>query len=112
MKKWIHGVVTLVEKLYPRPYDEDFRTYFAEADEDSKTIWIHRDLTERSRCSTLIHEMLHIVAPEWSETRVKLAAHKVSRVLWEQGYRWQPEKQIDHANRKARRKTSRSKRTR
>lgn len=35
----------------------------------------------------LVHEMLHIIEPTWSETKVKKVSTKVTDLLWEQKYR-------------------------
>lgn len=35
----------------------------------------------------LIHEMLHIIHPDWSENRVVLTSRKMTKVIWDQKYR-------------------------
>jgi hypothetical protein len=42
---------------------------------------------ESERLDTLIHELLHLMEPEWSEERVVEVAGWLSRILWRQGYR-------------------------
>ena len=42
---------------------------------------------ERERLDTLIHELLHVMMPEWSEETVVEAAKWLSRHLWKQRYR-------------------------
>lgn len=43
--------------------------------------------TARQRLDTLLHELLHAVRPDWSESRVYRAANKMSRVMWADGWR-------------------------
>jgi hypothetical protein len=40
----------------------------------------------RTRLDTVIHEILHLLAPDWSETKVKKSAREIARLLW--GDRW------------------------
>lgn len=35
----------------------------------------------------LIHEMLHILEPTWSETKIRKASTKITDLLWSQNYR-------------------------
>lgn len=42
---------------------------------------------ESERLDTLIHELLHLMEPEWSEEKVEEVANWMSRILWRQGYR-------------------------
>lgn len=44
-------------------------------------------LRSRAMLSTAIHEVLHIVATEWSESRVEKASQKIAGVLWFLGFR-------------------------
>ena len=37
---------------------------------------------------TLIHEKLHLLNPDWSESKVKKHAREITTLLWEHGYRW------------------------
>lgn len=50
-------------------------------------IWIHKYLTARSRLNTLLHEALHCLEPDWSETRVNRRAGQLCKLLWKQDYR-------------------------
>lgn len=42
---------------------------------------------ERERLDTLVHELLHLLHPQWGEERVIRVAGWFSRVLWQQRYR-------------------------
>ena len=44
---------------------------------------------QKPRCylDTVIHEVLHIVLPDASETRILKSAHQITDVLWRLGYR-------------------------
>lgn len=35
----------------------------------------------------LIHETLHIINPDWSETRIKIESSRIARTLWKAKYR-------------------------
>lgn len=37
--------------------------------------------------NTLIHEKLHILFPDWSETKVTQTANELAKFLWENKYR-------------------------
>ena len=42
---------------------------------------------ERERLDTVIHELLHVLKPHWSEDHVTRAADWLARHLWKEGYR-------------------------
>ena len=42
---------------------------------------------ERERLDTLIHELFHIMLPEWGEERVLKHTGWLSKQIWDQGYR-------------------------
>ena len=42
---------------------------------------------QRARLDTLMHEALHIAAPEWSEDRVSEVAGMLCKVAWKDRYR-------------------------
>ena len=50
---------------------------------------IHLDtrMAGKRHFNVTIHEYLHILFPEWSETKVKTTANKLSSFLREQNYR-------------------------
>ena len=50
-------------------------------------IELDKRLVGRRHLLYLIHEALHIIHPEWSETKVVQVSRKLSRLLWEQKYR-------------------------
>lgn len=41
----------------------------------------------RRYLTTLVHEVLHVVAPEWGETRVARAGRRLAQAVWEAGFR-------------------------
>lgn len=43
--------------------------------------------SERERLDTLIHELLHLAHPSWSERRVETHATWLAALLWRSGYR-------------------------
>lgn len=55
----------------------------------SEQMLIEVDPRQRPRCylDTIIHEALHLLRPDESETRVTNTAHKLADVLWRCGYR-------------------------
>lgn len=50
-------------------------------------IEIDKNIMGKLRFSTLLHELLHVIFPEATEREVLLAERKMTKVLWEQGYR-------------------------
>ena len=44
-------------------------------------------LSGRRHLLYLVHEMLHIIEPKWSETKIKKVSTKVTDLLWAQHYR-------------------------
>ena len=41
----------------------------------------------KSYLGTLIHEKLHVMFPDWSETKVRKAEKELADLLWQNGYR-------------------------
>lgn len=41
----------------------------------------------KSYLGTLIHEKLHLLFPDWSETKIKKAEKDLANFLWANGYR-------------------------
>lgn len=52
-----------------------------------KSIEIDPRQRGRAYLNTLIHETLHCVFPDWSESKVLKSASKICKVLWTQNYR-------------------------
>jgi hypothetical protein len=50
-------------------------------------IKIHPFQPEEHRLDTLVHELLHLMCPDWSEKKVTRFAQFMSKQLWKQGYR-------------------------
>ena len=44
-------------------------------------------LKSKEYLDTLIHEMLHIYNPTWSETRVDQTATEMANIIWSKNYR-------------------------
>ena len=44
-------------------------------------------LKSKQYLNVLIHEMLHIYNPSWSETRVDQTANEMASVIWAKNYR-------------------------
>jgi len=83
----------VTEKVYPRYHKRRDRLgrklpiFFGECVKAEGRIWIHKNLPQRSRLNTLLHEALHCLEPEWSETKVDKRASQLCKLLWKQGYR-------------------------
>ena len=43
--------------------------------------------TERARLDTLIHETLHVILPDHSDTAIRGLATRMVRVIWKDGWR-------------------------
>lgn len=54
---------------------------------EGNTIELDERLKGRRHLLYLLHEMLHIIHPDWSETRVVKVSRRMCEVLWEQNYR-------------------------
>ena len=50
-------------------------------------ILIDPRLKGRHKLTITLHELLHSIAPDWSETHVTRASRMLSRKLWQAGYR-------------------------
>lgn len=57
--------------------------------ERANTILVDPRQGERSLLNTGIHEMVHHLCPEWSESKVTKAANKLSNIVWQMGFRKQ-----------------------
>jgi hypothetical protein len=62
------------------------RKVFGQAWSDGE-IELHPDQSSQQLLDTVIHEVLHIVMPNASETAVSSAASVARQKLWELGYR-------------------------
>ena len=54
---------------------------------DSKVIEIDPRQTSKNYLDTLIHELLHVYNPEWSETKVSKTATEMTQIIWTKNYR-------------------------
>ena len=54
---------------------------------EKNEIYIESRLNGKKYMDTLIHEKLHIMFPDWSETKVLNAARKLTVLLWDHSYR-------------------------
>ena len=63
------------EKAYGLAYSGDMRIVVEER-QDSKDY-----------LDTLVHEMLHCIAPKWGEKRVTETANEMTRIIWSKNYR-------------------------
>lgn len=51
-------------------------------------VWLDSRLKGRHKLTVAIHELLHSIEPDWSESRVQAASQMISHKLWEMGFRW------------------------
>tara|TARA_Y100001951_G_C11131231_1_gene178340 strand:- start:326 stop:577 length:252 start_codon:yes stop_codon:yes gene_type:complete len=54
---------------------------------DSKVIEIDPRQRSKAYLDTLIHEMLHVYCPDWSETKVGKTATEMTNIIWQKNYR-------------------------
>jgi len=59
----------------------------AHIDEPGGLIELDSTLKGAKKLEILLHEILHILNPEWSETKVIKQSKKIKKVLWNQNYR-------------------------
>lgn len=57
------------------------------AGKEDHVVYIDPRQPERERLDTLIHELLHLICPEWEEHKVNTTANRLTDHLWRQGYR-------------------------
>lgn len=60
---------------------------WGQAHTDSNTIEIDPRLKGRKKMEILIHEALHILNPEMSETKVLEQGRRIANLLWKQHFR-------------------------
>ena len=54
---------------------------------DAKVIEIDPRQKSKNYLDTLIHELLHVYAPNWSETKVNKTAKEMTDIIWKKNYR-------------------------
>ena len=54
---------------------------------DAKVIEIDPRQKSKNYLNTLIHELLHVYNPEWSETKVTKTANEMTDIIWKKNYR-------------------------
>ena len=54
---------------------------------DERLIVLDSRLSKKKHLEILIHEALHLLNDDWSETKVLRQSKKLTKVLWDQGYR-------------------------
>ena len=53
---------------------------------DAKVIEIDPRQRSKQYLDTLIHEMLHVYNPEWSESKVTKTANEMTDIIWSKNY--------------------------
>ena len=54
---------------------------------DARVIEIDPRQTSKNYLDTLIHELLHVYNPEWSENKVSKTANEITDIIWKKNYR-------------------------
>ncbi len=54
---------------------------------DENRIEIDPRQKSKEYLDTLIHEILHLFNPDWSETKVSKAANEMTKIIWDKNYR-------------------------
>ena len=54
---------------------------------DARVIEIDPRQTSKNYLDTLIHELLHVYNPEWSENKVSKTANEMTQIIWQKNYR-------------------------
>lgn len=79
---------TLVERRLGRERDKTSRERYAYGQHYADgLIEVDPRQREQTRLDTIVHELLHHVNEDWSESRVSEAAGIFAKVLWEDGWR-------------------------
>lgn len=67
--------------------ERSLRKYFGYAYPDLSLVEITKGLNDRAYLGTLIHELIHILKPEWTENAVDSMAANLTHYVWKAGYR-------------------------
>ena len=54
---------------------------------DARVIEVDPRQRSKNYLDTLIHEMLHVYNPEWSENKVTKTANEMTDIIWSKNYR-------------------------
>ena len=54
---------------------------------DARVIEVDPRQRSKSYLDTLIHEMLHVYNPDWSESKVTKTANEMTNIIWSKNYR-------------------------
>ena len=54
---------------------------------DARVIEIDPRQRSKAYLDTLIHELLHVYNPDWSETKVTKTANEMTEIIWKKNYR-------------------------
>ena len=54
---------------------------------DAKVIEVDPRQKSKAYLDTLIHEMLHVYNPDWSEAKVTKTANEMTDIIWSKNYR-------------------------
>ena len=54
---------------------------------DAKVIEVDPRQKSKNYLDTLIHEMLHVYNPDWSESKVSKTANEMTDIIWQKNYR-------------------------
>jgi hypothetical protein len=86
---------SLIRNLFRKPMsikdiklvERNLRYYWGYAYPTVRRIEISTNLTDKQYMDTLIHEILHVLYPKDSETKISKNASTIRYYLWKQGYR-------------------------
>ena len=73
--------IKVVDKLLGR------QKAVGQAYSDARVIEIDPRQTSKNYLDTLIHELLHVYNPEWSENKVSKTANEITDIIWKKNYR-------------------------
>jgi len=54
---------------------------------DARVIEVDPRQRSKNYLDTLIHEMLHVYNPDWSENKVTKTANEMTDIIWQKNYR-------------------------
>jgi len=67
--------------------ERSLRDYYGYAYPDKNLVELRKGMRPRTYLNTLIHEILHILYPDQSETKTLEFANTLTKYIWEKGYR-------------------------
>jgi len=77
----------MAKRKHTKVVYKDLRNYWGWADCFNNVIELSKKLKGRKHLEIIVHEKFHILFPQYDEMEIREMARKMSRILWNDGYR-------------------------